>query len=243
MVYTTVSTGLRAGGFNYAAAIRRFVPFQPENSRSYEVGGRFDLFDRHLRFNPTFFYNDWKNIQVQSVVPDMTTGINIVTLNNAAKARTYGFELEATAALSRNFEVYGNLATLDAHYTSIGTATGITVNTEFQRAPKLTYSVGATARQDLSGFGALANVNWGWQDSQYSTPTLSDRLFLPSYGVLSARLQISDPSKRFTVAVFGTNLTNNVHYIGGVAYSANVGINRYDVGRPREYGLNVKVGF
>ena len=243
MVYATVSTGFRAGGFNYAAAIRRFVPFQPENSRSYEVGGRFDLFDRHLRLNPTFFYNDWKNIQVQSVVPDAATGINIVSLDNAAKAHTYGFELETTLALNRNFEVYGTLALLRARYDSIGTATGITVDTEFQRAPEVTYSLGATFRQDVSGFGAVANVNWSWQGSQYSTPTLTDRLFLPSYGVLGARLQVTDPSKRFTLAVFGTNLTNEVYYVGGVGYSYNVGINRYDVGRAREFGVNLKIGF
>ena len=243
MVYATVSTGFRAGGFNYVASIRRFVAFQPENSRSYEIGGRVDLFDRHLRFNPTFFYNKWNNIQVQSVVPDAVTGINIVSLNNAAKAHTYGFELETTAAINRNFEVYGNLATLEAHYDSIGTATGITVNTEFQRAPKLTYAVGATARHDVSGYGVLANLNWGWQDGQYSTPTLSDRLFLPSYGLLSARLQVSDPSKRYTLAVFATNLTNAAYYVGGVGYSANVGLNRYDIGRPREFGVNLKVGF
>ena len=243
MVYGSVSTGFRGGGFNYVTAIRQFVPFRPENSRSYEIGGRFDLFDRHLRFNPTFFYNSWNDIQVQSVVPDPATGINIVSLNNAAKAHTYGFELETTAVLSRHFEIYGDLATLEAHYDSIGTATGITVDTEFQRAPKLTYSLGATFRQDVSGYGVVANVNWGWQDSQYSTPTLSDRLFLPSYGLLGARVQITDPSKHFTLAVFGTNLTNQVSYVGGVGYSANVGIDRYDVGRPREFGVNLKLGF
>lgn len=66
---------------------------------------------------------------------------------------------------------------------------------------------------------------------------------LPSYGVLNARLDLSDPKERYTVSLFATNLTNEVYYIGGVRFSKNVGVDRVDLGRPREFGVTLKAKF
>jgi outer membrane receptor protein involved in Fe transport len=48
--------------------------------------------------NPTIFYNDWTNIQVQSAVPE-PAGL-VFLLQNAGTAHTYGFELETAAKVT-----------------------------------------------------------------------------------------------------------------------------------------------
>lgn len=242
MTYATASEGFRGGGFNYVGSSGEFFEFDPEQQRSYEAGARMDLLDRRLRLNPTVFYAKWEDIQVQSVVPT-PFGVFIV-LDNAAEATIYGFELEAEAAVTDALRVYGNVATLKMEYDDIGSATGITVNSKFQRAPELTWSIGADYTIDFSGGGELVTtLGWSSQDEQNSTPTDSDTLVLPSYGLLSARVAYTSEGGSWTAAVYGTNLTDEVYYVGGVNYAANVGTAHYDLGRPREYGLTLRYNF
>jgi iron complex outermembrane receptor protein len=241
MSYATVSTGFRAGGFNPAGGTAPvpFIAFQPEYARSYEIGSRMTFFDDRLRVNPTAFYNDWTGIQVQSVVPVIGEGL-VIELQNAGRAHTYGFELEAESKVTSHLLLFANVATLEAHYTSIGSASGITLGSHFERAPTLTYAIGETYDYDLSANSKLrATLNWSWEASQHSTPTDSDTLVLPSYGLLNGRLEYS-AFTHWTVAAIGTNLTNKVYYVGGGDYSVNVGSSYYNIGRPREWGISVR---
>lgn len=242
MAYATASTGFRGGGFNVVSN-RAYIGFLPETVTSYEAGIRLDAFDRRLRFNPTFFYTEWKDIQVQAVVVDPVLGV-VASLQNAASAHSYGAEIEAEALITDNFRVYGSLALLELKYDSIGTANGITLDSKFQRAPKTTWSLGASYDFDLGGgYGLKASGNWSWQGVQYSTPTNSDQLRLPSYGLLGARVEFSNGNSPIGLAVFVTNLTDEVHYVGGVNYSKNVGPHHYDLGRPREWGVTLTASF
>jgi iron complex outermembrane recepter protein len=244
MSYAKVSTGFRSGGFNPAGGNppAPFIEFQPENDKSYEVGARMDFFDQRLRINPTAFYNDWTNIQVQSAVPVIGEGLALV-LQNAGTAHTYGFELEAEGKVTDNLLVFGNVATLSAHYESVGNASGVTVNSQFERAPAVTYAIGGTYTCDLPASAKLrSTLNWSYEGAQHSTPTDADYLILPSYGLLNARLEYG-AATHWTLAAFGTNLLNKTYYVGGVNYSANVGSAHYDLGVPREWGVSARYRF
>ena len=167
----------------------------------------------------------------------------VLELENAGRAHTYGAELEAEAKVAQHLLLFGNLSTLTAHYNSLGAASGITLNSHFERAPTLTYALGGTYDHDLAANVTLrGTVNWSWQASQHSTPTDDDTLVLRSYGLLNARLECS-AGNHWTFALFGTNLVNRVYYVGGVNYSANVGSAHYDLGQPREFGVSGRYNF
>jgi iron complex outermembrane receptor protein len=239
MTYATISEGFRAGGFSVLT--NAIIPFQPEKDTSYEVGGRMEFLDRRLRINPTAFYNKWENIQVQSVVPT-PTGV-VAVLGNAASAHSYGLEVEAEAAVTEHLHLFGNLATLNIHYDAIGAATGITVDSHFQRAPRLTYALGGRYDTKVRDFGLAATMNYSWEDVQFSTPTDIDHLRLPAYGVLNARIEVTSPKADWILALFGTNLADKTYFIGGVNYAKNVGAAHYDLGRPREFGVSLRHNF
>lgn len=244
MTYATFSSGFRGGGFNLvnAGTTYTYEKFQPEDLYSYELGARMAFFDRRVHLNPTIFYTDYSNVQVQSAVPS-PQGV-LITLQNAASAHSYGAELEGDAQLNSNWNIFGNLALLNIQYDSIGDASGITVHSHFERAPKVTYSIGSSYKYPLANDADITGtIHWSWEDQQYSTPTDVDRLLLSSYGILNARLEWTLPGRHLSVAVFGTNLTNEEYYVGGVNYAANVGTPHYDVGRPREGGVSVHYKF
>jgi iron complex outermembrane receptor protein len=245
MAYASVSTGFRGGGFNVPqnAAVTTYSRFDPEKVTSFEGGARLELFDRKLRLNPTVFYTKWRDIQVQSVIVDPVIGV-FASLDNAGKAHSYGAELESELAVTSHLRLFGNMAYLHLRYDDVGNAIGITVNSKFQRAPKLTYSLGASYQTRFANdVGLKLSTNWSWQDVQYSTPTDSDQLRLPSYGLLNARAEVTSPGDRIGFAVFMTNITNKTYYVGGVNYTANAGTYHYDLGRPREVGLTVRYNF
>jgi len=245
MTYFTVSTGFRSGGFNpYQAGAGGVVAFDPETDISYEGGARLQFFDRRLTLNPTVFYEDWSKIQVQSVYFPPGSGTALVVLQNAGAAVGDGFELEWNYAVLPELRIFGTLATLDLHYTSIGNASGITLRSPLERAPKLTWSLGGSYTYHLPTAGDLtASINYSYEGSQNSTPTDADTLILPAYSLLNGRIEWTEPGRHFSIALFGTNLTNTHYYVGGTNFYANVGAAQWDVGRPQEFGVTVKANF
>jgi outer membrane receptor protein involved in Fe transport len=65
MLYATVATGYRPGGFDPLPT----GGFNLESLRSYEIGSKNELFERHLRVNGDVLYYDYSNFQVVTFVP------------------------------------------------------------------------------------------------------------------------------------------------------------------------------
>jgi iron complex outermembrane recepter protein len=131
MLYATVSTGYRAGGFNASSD----VAYDPEDITAYEVGLKTDLLNRTLRMNFAGFYYDYKDLQVTS--PRELNGRIQAFTQNAAEAKIWGVELEAIARPSRNLSVdlaVGYLNTKFGDFLSIDnvcTAAGLSVPPQF----------------------------------------------------------------------------------------------------------------
>jgi len=237
MSYASASEGFRAGGFNDNSGL--LSTFQPEKDTSYETGMRMDFLDERIRINPTVFYTQYKDIQVQEVLV-VNNGAFII-LQNAA--HTYGFELESEAALVNNLRFVANVATLVAKYDDVGTATDVTLNTLFAHAPRLSYNAGLQDTEETA-FGFInSTLSWSHQGDQGSTPEQNGQIVLPAYALLGARVEWVAPDKHWKVAAAGTNLMNKAYYIGGVDYTVNAGTEHLDLGRPREWSLSVKYQF
>jgi iron complex outermembrane receptor protein len=122
----------------------------------------------------------------------------------------------------------------------------ITLNQPLQRAPKAKFFIGARYAQPLAGDAKLvASLNYAWTDTQNSAVTIADAVQLPAYGLLNARLEYDPPGGRWSIAAFGTNLTNAYYLVGGVDFAkgATVGETELDPGRPREYGVELRARF
>lgn len=116
-VYTSVSRGYRAGGFNPLAPAGKEA-YGPESSWSYEVGAKTTWLDNRLSANLAFFYINWSNLQLNQPV-----GANQqYYVANAGAADSKGVELELNARPIRGWDLFAGFSYTDAKFLSGATA-------------------------------------------------------------------------------------------------------------------------
>ena len=115
LLYATVSTGFRSGGFNSGQAVESLRTFKPEAVTAFEVGSKNRFLGNTLQVNLAAFSNRYTNLQEQRQVPVGATTVSVIF--NAAKAKTNGLEAEVEWRQSKAFTLGGSLSLLDAKYT------------------------------------------------------------------------------------------------------------------------------
>jgi iron complex outermembrane receptor protein len=99
MVFATISTGFKAGGFNQAVdtvVTNQALPFRAETITAYTVGLRNRFLDNKLQANFEGFYWDYRDLQLSSLILDGSGNLSLTT-QNAGKARIYGFNADVVA--------------------------------------------------------------------------------------------------------------------------------------------------
>jgi len=245
MLYGSAAKGYKSGGFNV-----RMVPnlpnlgltsFKPETALTYEIGIRSEWLDRRLRVNATVFHSDYEDIQLrQQTILD---GITTTLIGNAAKARIRGAEVELVAALSDSLTLTASYGHLDPEYLEVGTAPDITLDSEFQRAPSDT----ANAAVDYE-FPLLNGTMQLHGDYSYRSKEQLQLIATPwdqeAYGLVGARVTFRPQSVRWSLALFGTNLTDERYRAAGRGTLINqVGFAYSSIGMPRQYGVQVRTDF
>ncbi|WP_286774497.1 MULTISPECIES: TonB-dependent receptor [unclassified Sphingomonas] len=243
-LYLKYAKGYKAGGYNLrASTIARFEQgFGPESLDSYEAGIKSSWLNNHLRANLAVFQSNYRDIQVN--VQSDPTNPAITDILNAGKARIKGAEFDLTMKPSSNLSVSLNYAYLDAKYLKIVSQTGadVTKNYFFVEAPKNTLSASAEYYFPKTSIGTFsANVQYYMQSKKY-TSSNDPRYIVGDYGLLNARLTLSDIPVGFgkwELAVYAKNLTDEKYY---AAYF-NTGLPGAMFGEPRSYGVQLSVGF
>src|SRR6218665_3664368 len=142
LFYAKFSRGFRSGGFNLRASTPDLlIPFNPEKMEAYEAGMKGEFFDRHLRVNANFYYQDYSSIQLLRNMAS-PEGVASAIVQNVGKGRIYGVEGEVTASLGR-LTLSGNFGTADSKYTSIEPGVAFRVGESFPESPKFTGYVAA----------------------------------------------------------------------------------------------------
>jgi iron complex outermembrane recepter protein len=115
LLYASVSTGFRSGGFNSGQAGAGGPTFAPETVTAFEVGSKNRFFDNTLQLNVAAFNNRYSGLQEQRQIPAGGTTITIV--ENSGKSRARGFEVELTWQPVEALTLGGSFSYLDAKYT------------------------------------------------------------------------------------------------------------------------------
>ncbi len=239
LFYATYSTGYKGGGFEddpaNAAAARS--GYDPETVDNFEVGAKLELFDNRVRFNVAAFNMRYRNLQVTQTNQDCLCNIT----DNAADAKIKGVEIEATVALTNWLTINGAYTLLDTEYVDFIDSLGRDSSGNFlQRTPKWQYNIGANVNTDFFGWkdGLSANVNYNRQGKLFWAP--DNIQFENPYGQLNARVSLTPNEGRFTMSVWGRNLTDTVYRTNIIAFFGDE-VSR--LGAPVTYGAEIGFKF
>ena len=157
LLFATVSTGYKAGGFNdgclagssasgIACPVQVAVPasaliYQPETLTSYEAGVKTRFWGNKASVNATVFHYDYANLQLSGVA--VILGAPRYVTTNAGVAMVDGLEVDGQLALGALDRISYALSLLDAHYASY-TPDGVHswAGRKLDRSPRMTVSLG-----------------------------------------------------------------------------------------------------
>jgi|TARA_B110000467_G_C18322762_1_gene486602 iron complex outermembrane receptor protein len=156
MVFASVSEGFHSGGFfGVNQNIRDFErdQYDPEYATNYELGYKSQHLGNRLRFNATYFRNEFEDKQESFVALDPDTKTVASIFDNAGSVLYSGIEVEMQFVFNNYFRAFVNYGTLDADYevfdTDVNPNDGVTVVEDAtfltpRNSPDYTLGVGGT---------------------------------------------------------------------------------------------------
>jgi len=236
MVYASWTRGFRSGGYSLRGTALA-SPYQAENVDAYEAGFKTDLFDRHVRFNVSGYYNKFSNLQRTVLGVDPVLGV-VQSVFNAASAEIKGVEVELTVIPTTGLTLTGNYGLTDARYISfVGVANPS--SRKLVRVPRDTANMMADYETPIGNGDKLTFHVGGAYTSRYfyDDPNL---LSQKPYWLVDANVSYVLDG-RTTLTAYVRNLTNTKYATWGSTLGA-LGANAFP-GDPRTYGARVAVTF
>jgi len=257
MLYARVAKGFKSGGFNGRAnSPTEATEYAPEKVWSYEGGFKTTIANQ-LRLNGAVFHSDYKDFQarVAGTVDDPNSPIDIAVLSviNAGKLRIRGAELEAAWTPVTGLLIDGQLGYLDAKYRVFDDArfTNFGGSRAFQTpafAPKWTLRLGAQYAFNLNSAGSItvggqtryrSRQALAVDNTFFNTDTKIEGLFQNGYWIHDARIVWEDQSKKYSVGIYGYNLTKKAYKTDAQEFSSVGNIRTVYYGAPRTVTLRL----
>ncbi|MEG2498646.1 TonB-dependent receptor, partial [Brevundimonas sp.] len=254
MVYARYSQGFKSGGFNGRAnGVAESTAYDPETADTIEVGAKTTFFDRRLRLNMASFFTKYENFQarVSGVENDPITGVPVGVLSviNAGALDIFGFELEAVAKPTSALTLDAQVGFLEADYKEFNDArfTNFGGSRAFQDpafSPKWTLRMGGQYEWSLNGgssvvVGAAAKYRSRMALAVDNTLANSavplESMYQDSYWLYDARVVWSDSSDRYSIGLYGQNLTDEVYKTDAQEFSSIGNIRTAYFGAPRTW--------
>jgi len=272
MLYGSWSEGFTETGINFVniptlvspgncPALPTPIPLAREEITNREIGLRSDWKDGTLRFNATYFDASWDGMRVVALPIDPCTNAPAPnpypTSEGLGDASGWELELVLAPAQVDRWQFNVGLGIIDTAYRDSGffdpvTGSGTSPAAPFAYAPDNSATIGFQYEQPLQGGATLRLAgNYGWRD-EYVRDAAHQRIPIdangnyimePDYGIFNARLEYEPANADWTVALWGTNLSDEQYVNGGFDARQVWGYDFAVIGRPREVGASLNVRF
>ncbi|WP_395651561.1 TonB-dependent receptor [Brevundimonas sp.] len=258
--YVSWSSGFKSGGFDMrgdAISTPQTVNgYNPETVDSYEAGLKGSLFDRRLSFSSAVFYNEYSDQQVTTQVPILGAG-GVATgiasfVDNVGSSTIYGAEFEGAAYLSDSLTANFAIGYLKAEFDEFNRFNlttrlfeNIADQVVLQNAPEWTGYFGLTWTGQVFGGGLAVTPSVSYRDdySQFEFP--NPILDQSAFSLVDLTVIWTDPSDRWTVGLYGRNLTDEEYRVGAYNFAGatfdNSLIGYY--GPPRTFSASLQYKF
>ena len=254
MVYARYAQGFKSGGFNGRAnSAADSTEYEPETADTFEVGAKTTYWDNRFRLNLAAFFTKYEDFQARvsgiDTVPGQAVPTAVLSVINAGSLDIFGFELESVLVPVRNLTLDAQVGFLSADYKEFDDArfTAFGGTRSFQEpafSPKWTTRFGAQYVFDLDGG---ANVTVGGAAKYRSRMALAvdntatnsaielPGMFQDDYWLYDARVVWNDSADRYSVGLYGQNLSDEVYKTDAQEFSSIGNIRTAYYGAPRTW--------
>ncbi len=251
LLYSTISSGFKSGGFNGANSntTQQLKPYREEVLTSFEVGIKATQLEGRLQLNAAAFFYDYKDKQEQDSA--VTFVGNIAGLTNVPKSEIMGAELDLHWLPLEGLSVNLGLAYLDTEVK------------EWDAVDEGASNWPVTITRDLSGIELAMAPRWQASGLVSYEWLLSNTLFMEvagdfsyqdsttggaqpenataAYSILNARISVGSSDHKWRAQLYGRNITDKYYY--PAAYTGGNGPFVRAVGMPITYGISVTYNF
>jgi iron complex outermembrane receptor protein len=248
MTYVQWATGFRGGGFGPRPANPlQVAAFDVETVDTLEGGVKTELNGGRLRLNSAVFFSEAKNQQQGTQEFDSSGAIWFRTVNTG-KSEYMGIELEVLANPIDAFALEASVGYIDYDRVDPGRS-GLCRylpngdKCTAARTPEWTAAVGATYDWGLPNGSSISLRGDAVYQSKMFFGTDPVNGFQAAHTLVDARLTWRSADQGWSMALFGTNLTDEVYFNGKLSLVTVLGREQRNVAPPRQWGLSLKRSF
>lgn len=263
LLYATVETGYRAGGFQLAQSVPRYAP---ETIRAYTIGSKNELLNHRWQLNADAFLWQYHNQQVTYFTVD-PTGVLISAAENVGQMSIKGVDLSVIGRLTRTTTLNAKLDYLHSVYDSFlrytaaprnnincpYTLTGKKVAGAPEEAFNCAGRPGLYAPRWMANFGLeqqmpigeaydlVGSVQTAWRDTEYGAFEYLNFEKIPAYFNTDLSLRLVNLDHGWSVGLYALNVQNVRRPTGPQLAPTGQAIVQYTA--PLTYGLRVSDSF
>jgi iron complex outermembrane recepter protein len=256
MVYGSVSTGYRSGGFNLGALTPE--TYDKEEITAYEIGLKQDFMERALRANFAAYFYQYENQQlnINSILPDPLLGPRLFNLAiNVPESEAYGLEAELTwtaGALTlsalysyMHSEISTDFFAVDSTDPAQPLAMQNLRGNALANSPENKFALWGSYRWGLGKHGALTLFSTvSYTDEQKATLFNSPIDVIPGYARWDLRLAWDFNDGRTSIAAFLNNVTDEAYLLNQPGGVDTVKFSRVGtISDPRSFGIELRRRF
>ncbi len=222
LIYATWANGAKAGGFDflYEGGSTAQVQYNPEHANVFELGFKKDW--QNLRLNLSAFYGKYDDLQVS-----VYDGVIGFVVGNAASSISKGIDAELLWHISDNWQLHTHFEYLNFRYDEFADAncstterlnTGVAIcDWSGDRTPFVPDFEGGVAIEHSKQFGSNWRVNqsliWSYKGSHSTASDNEIQTRQSAYHLFDYRISLTPPSKAWSLALIGKNLTDEKYNV------------------------------
>jgi iron complex outermembrane receptor protein len=253
LLYASISTGYKAGGFigSPTTAAAASTPFGEETATNYELGLKSELLDRRLRLNIAAFLMKIQDLQVTRFFQPQGSPFGEFLTENAGEAESKGAELEVVWQPLPALQLGGAYAWLNAEFTDFQGAPSLEPNgtildpaafngRKLRQSPENTYNLYGQVSHDVGQGKVWARLDFRHEDEFFFDPSNDPITASWAHEVWNARVAYETGDGRWQFSLWGKNLGDEQYLThlftqrgGRIAFGLP--------GDPRTWGVSVEL--
>ena len=262
LVYATVKSGYRSGGFSLSAG---FETYQPEYITAYTIGSKNRFFNNRVQLNLEGFYWKYRNQQINHSGVDLNGNQGQFT-ENVGTSSIKGVEADLQVMPTRNTRLGGTIQYIDSKYDNyvyaspVGATPPLTgcpyainpanaaqylVNCSGRpgyQSPKWTVNLSAQQTIPLGDYQVVGSIDTQYKSSRYiAFDFLPQELVGPNW-TTGAEMSFGPQSGSWSITGYVRNLENNGVPVTTPLYAAGSSLS-YVSTAPRTYGIRASARF